>query len=250
MSKLVWDHVGDRAFETGVSHGVFYKKGTGADSAPTDPEAGGLADNQGVVWNGLTTVTESPSGADANDIYADDMKYATLRSAETFGGTIEAYTCPDEFIECDGFASPTAGVYLGQQARKSFGFCYRTGLGSDTQTDATATDADYKLHIIYNATASPSERSYATVNDSPDAIQLSWEITTTPVAVATTDSTTYKAVSSITIDSRKFKTETLKANLKALEDILYGTDGSGSSSTGTTAWLPSPAKVISVLTAS
>lgn len=244
MARLIWDQVGERYFETGTSQGVFYKKGTGSDTAPTHTE-GSLADNEGVAWSGLTAVTESPSGADANDLYADDMKYATLRSAETFGGTIEAYDCPEEFMECDGTASPVAGVYLGQQSRKSFGFCYRTAIGSDSDTDPTS-GAAYKLHIIYNATASPSERSYATVNDSPDAITLSWEISTTPVAVAY-GTGGYKAVSSITIDSRKFTSETAKAKLDALEDILFGKNASGSTTTETYAWLPSPKKVLETL---
>lgn len=241
MSKLKWDAVGERTFETGVTHGVFYTKGTGAYTAPSGSEK----DNLGVVWNGLTGVTESPSGADANDLWADDMKYATLRSAETFGGTIEAYTYPDAFAECDGSSSPVAGLYLGQQMRKSFGFCYRTAIGSDTDSDPTA--GGYKLHIIYNATASPSERQYATINDSPDAITFSWEITTTPIPVTGEGNEAYKAVSCITIDSTKV---TNANNLEALEDILYGKDPSSSSSTdGTPAWLPNPEKVIEVLSA-
>lgn len=250
MGKLIWDAVGERSFETGVTHGVFYKKGTGyhpTTEAPTPTHSStGLADNEGVVWNGLTTVSESPSGADANDLWADDMKYATLRSAETFGATIEAYMYPDAFAECDGSASPIDGVYFGQQARKSFGFSFRTSIGSDENPDPAS--GDYKIHIIYNATASPSERSYATVNDSPDAIQFSWEVTTTPVAVSISgDTHEYKAVSSITIDSRKFKDTSKKANLTALEDILYGKDASGSSTAETYAWLPDPATVVSIL---
>ena len=201
MAVLVWDKTGERYFETGVNHGVLYPQ-----------KADGSYDT-GVVWNGLTGVTESPDGAEPNDLWADNIKYATLRSAETFGGTIEAYTYPEEFAKCDGSAAISTGVYLGQQSRTPFGFCYRTEVGSDTIADASGDDA-YKLHIIYNATASPSEKAYETINDSPDAITFSWEITTTPVPV-----TGHKPTSTITIDSLKAD----KTKLKSLEDMLYGT---------------------------
>lgn len=207
MSALVWDAAGTRFFETGVSKGVLYVQ-----------KPDGTYDN-GVAWNGLTGVTESPDGAEPNDLYADNIKYATLRSAETFGGTIEAYTYPDEFAQCDGSYTPTAGVYFGQQARKPFGFCYRTEVGSDT---LDFNGDGYKLHIIYNATASPSEKSYETVNDSPDAITLSWEITTTPVILAAEG---VKPLSTITIDSTKLDA-TGKTALATLEGLLYGTQNS------------------------
>ena len=217
MAKLVWDKTGEHFFETGVSKGVLYTQ---------KPDG---TYNKGVVWNGLTAVTESPDGAEPNDLWADNIKYATLRSAETFGGTIEAYTYPDEFAQCDGSYVPVSGVYVGQQARKAFGFCYRTEVGSDTMSFDS--DEGYKLHIIYNATASPSEKSYETVNDSPDAITLSWEITTTPVAV-----TGQKPTSTITIDSTKLDTEG-KAALAKLEAKLYGdTEGD--------ATLPTPDEVL------
>lgn len=198
MSVLEWDKSGARYFETGVDHGVLYPYNSTTKTY-----------DKGVVWNGLTGVTNSPDGAEPTDLWADNIKYATLRSAETFGATIEAYTYPDEFAECDGSATPTAGVYIGQQTRKTFGFCYRTKVGDDTDTDASK----YKIHVIYNATASPSERAYETVNDSPDAITFSWEITTTPVNV-----TGYKPTSEIVIDAWKLDS----AKLTALEAKLYG----------------------------
>jgi hypothetical protein len=202
MSKLVWDKVGERFYETGVDHAVLYPQ----DSKGEYPT--------GVAWNGITGVTESPSGAEASDIYADNIKYATLRSAETFGATITAYTSPEEFAACDGSASIASGVVIGQQSRNPFGLSYRTKVGNDT---ASEEDDSYKLHIVYNATASPSERAYATVNDSPEAIEFSWEITTTPV-----DVTGYKPTATITIDSSKADT----TKLASLEAILYGSDES------------------------
>ena len=216
MSKLVWDATGKRFYETGVDRGVLYVQ-----------KADGTYDN-GVVWNGLTGVTESPDGAEANDLWADNIKYATLRSTETFGATIEAYTYPDEFAECDGSVVYSPGVYIGQQSRKPFGFCFCSQIGNDT---ATEDDDGYKLHIIYNATASPSERSYETINDSPDAMTFSWEITTTPIAVAG-----YKPVSEIIIDSTKCD----KTKLTTLLDLLYGTENSEST-------LPTPATVLSTM---
>lgn len=205
MSAIVWDATGSRYYETGVSHGVLYPQNTDGTYA------------NGVAWNGLTGVTESPDGAEPNDLYADNIKYASIRSAETFGATIEAYTYPDEFAECDGSAALATGVYVGQQSRKPFAFSYRTEVGNDT---ATESDDGYKLHIIYNATASPSEKSYETINDSPDAITLSWEISTTPVPV-----TGYKPTAQIVIDSTKLTTQG-KTYLRALEDKLYGTANS------------------------
>lgn len=196
MARLVWDKTGDRLYETGVSQGVLY------------PQSGGTYP-KGVAWNGLTTVTESPSGAEATALYADNIKYLNLFSAEEFGATIEAYTYPDEFMECDGSAQYAKGAYIGQQNRKSFGLCYKTLLGNDTDGQ----DHGYKLHIIYGAMASPSEKAYATVNDSPEAITFSWEITTTPVNV-----TGFEPTASIVIDSTKCD----PAKLQDLEEILYG----------------------------
>lgn len=198
MSKLVWDQVGERLYETGVKQGVLYI-----------PENGVY--NKGVAWNGLTAVTESPSGAEATPLYADDIKYLNLMSTEEFGATIEAYTYPDEFKACNGEAELADGVSIGQQKRSTFGLCYRTTVGNDVDGN----DYGYKLHIIYGALAAPSEKAYATINDSPEAITFSWEVTTTPVAVANA-----KPTASVTIDSTKAD----ETKLKALEDILYGSD--------------------------
>ena len=200
--RLSWDQSGDRLYETGVQKGVLYVQSNGAYP-------------KGVAWNGLTAVTESPSGAEATALYADDIKYLNLMSNEEFGATIEAYTYPDEFAECDGSAALIEGVMLGQQKRKTFGLCYRTTLGNDIDGN----DYGYKLHIIYGALAAPSEKAYATINDSPEAITFSWEVSTTPVTV-----TGHKPTASITIDSTKFTSEEQKAKLTALEDALYGTD--------------------------
>ncbi len=199
MAKLVWDKTGERLFETGVDQGVLYVQGTGG----TYPK--------GVAWNGLTAVTESPSGAEATPLYADNIKYLNLMSTEEFGATVEAYTYPDEFAECNGEADIATGVTIGQQARKMFGMCYRTKIGNDTDGN----DHGYKLHIIYGAQAAPSEKAYETINDSPEAITFSWEVTTTPVNV-----TGKKPTASITIDSTKAN----KDKLAALELILYGKD--------------------------
>ena len=196
MAKIEWDKTGERLYETGVKNGVLYVQVDG-----TYPK--------GVAWNGLTAVTESPSGAEATPLYADDIKYLNLLSTEEFGATIEAYTYPDEFAECDGSASLATGVMIGQQPRKAFGLCYRTTIGNDTEGN----DHGYKLHIIYGALAAPSEKAYATINDSPEAITFSWEVTTTPVNV-----TGAKPTASITIDSTKATPE----KLTALEKILYG----------------------------
>lgn len=196
MSKLVWDQTGERLYETGVKNGVLY--------IPTN----GVYD-KGVAWNGLTAVTESPSGAEATALYADDIKYLSLMSTEEFGATVEAYTYPDEFAQCDGSASLAKGASIGQQPRKTFGLSYKTTVGNDVDGN----DYGYKLHLIYGALAAPSEKAYSTINDSPEAITFSWEITTTPVNV-----TGYKPTASITIDSTKADAE----KLAALEKILYG----------------------------
>lgn len=203
MSKLVWDADSQRRYETGVKKGVHY----------TRDEDGSY--KNGAAWNGLTGVTESPSGAEPTDLWADNMKYLTMRSAEDLSATVTAYTYPDQFAECDGSASLVDGVMIGQQTRKSFGLCYQTVVGNDINGN----DYGYKIHCLYGCTASPSERPYSTVNDSPEAIEFSWELTTTPVAV-----TGYNPTSIVTIDSTQFKTEEQKAKLKALEDILYGTE--------------------------
>ena len=212
MAKLVWDESGKRLYETGVKMGVLYVQ----DESGTYPK--------GVAWNGLTAVNESPSGAEATPLYADDIKYLELRSAEEFGATIEAYTYPDEFEACDGSAEIAVGVKVGQQARKAFGLCYRTIVGNDVQGN----DFGYKLHLIYGATAAPSEKAYATVNDSPEAVTFSWEVTCTPVEVPG-----FKASASIVIDSTKVN----KEKLAALEAKLYG-------DTSTEAMLPLPAEIV------
>lgn len=217
MSRLVWDATGEHFYETGVRMGVLY------------PQAAGGTYPKGVAWNGLTAVTESPSGADASPLYADDIKYLELRAAEEFGGTIEAYTYPDEWGPCDGSAQVTTGVTIGQQPRTPFGLCYRTVLGNDTERD----DHGYKLHLIYNATASPSERAYQTINDSPEAITFSWEFTTTPVNV-----TDHKPTACLTIDSTKVDS----TKLGLVEDALYGPEtGEG------VAHLPTPDWIINTL---
>ena len=200
--KLVWDKTGEHYYETGVKNGVLYPM----SASGTYPK--------GVAWNGLTAITESPSGAEATALYADDIKYLNLMSNEEFGATVEAYTYPDEFAECYVSASLTEGVYMGQQARKTFGLCYRTTLGNDSKGN----DYGYKLHIIYGAMASTSEKAYSTINDSPDAITFSWELSTTPVAVAN-----FKPTASLTIDSTKVDAQ----KLATLEEILYGKDGTG-----------------------
>lgn len=222
MSKLVWDQTGERIYETGVSKGVLYPmNSSGAYPA-------------GVAWNGLTSVSESPEGADIEDIYADNIKYLSLQAAETFGATIEAYTYPDEFALCDGSVEVATGVMIGQQPRKTFGLCYRTEVGNDVLNEAYG----YKLHLIYGCKAQPSEKSYETINDSPEAIQFSWEVKTTPVNV-----TGQKATSCLVIDSTKVD----PAKLTALENVLYGTDAVGQVE-GTTARLPLPDEVISIIT--
>lgn len=198
MAKLVWDESGKRVYETGVRNGVLYVQGNEG------------AYGNGVAWNGLTAVTESPSGAEPTALYADDIKYLELFSAEEFGATIEAYTYPEEFEACDGSASLGKGVTIGQQDRKAFGLCYRTVVGNDIKGNENG----YKLHLIYGAKAKPSEKAYSTVNDSPEAITFSWEVSTTPVNVDG-----FKPTASITIDSTKIE----PAKLKAIEDKLYGT---------------------------
>lgn len=233
MAKLVWDQIGEKLYETGVDRGVLYVMNA----------SGAYGD--GVAWNGLTGVSENPSGADANPIYADNIKYLELRSAEEFGCTIEAYTYPDEFAVCDGSAYAVTGLKLGQQRRTPFGFTYRTRLGNDTQFD----DYGYKIHLVYNCTASPSSKSYQTVNDSPEAITFSWEVTATkvpvvslgannvPVEVMDANNKPYRPVATLEIDSTKVDA----TKLAALEAKLYGTDSAD-------AELPTPGEVIALLT--
>lgn len=215
MPALVWDQTGEKLYETGTKKGVFYKMSENG----TYPK--------GVAWNGLTAVTESPSGAEATELYADDIKYLELMSAEKFGGTIEAYMYPDEFGECDGSAEPTPGVSIGQQNRSTFGMSYVTTIGNDIKGN----DYGYKIHLIYGMKVSPSERGYQTINDSPEAITFSWEFTTTPVNV-----TGFKPTACLIIDSTKVDAE----KLKTLEAKLYGRDSNE-------AELPLPDEVISML---
>ena len=212
--KLIWDKIGERFYETGVSKGVLYKQ----DATGAYPK--------GVAWNGLTAVTESPSGAEASPLYADNIKYLNLLSNEEFGATIEAYTYPDEFAECNGEASLTEGVSIGQQKRTPFGMSYQTKIGNDVDADL-----GYKIHLIYGALAAPSEKAYATVNDSPEAITFSWEITTTPVEVEG-----FKPTACLTIDSTKVDAD----KLAALEEVLYG-------STSVEAKLPLPDEVLEII---
>ena len=221
MPKLVWDKIGERYYETGVDHGVLYVQENGAYS-------------NGVAWSGLTTVTESPSGAEATPLYADNIKYLNLLSNEDFACTIEAYTYPDEFAECDGSASIAKGVTISQQKRKMFGFSYRTRLGNDVDGD----DYGYKIHLVYGCLAAPSERSNASVNDSPEATTMSWEVSTTPVSV-TVDGKDLKPTAHVVIDSTKAD----KSKLAALEDILYGKDGDSSTSPR----LPLPSEVATLM---
>ena len=216
MSKIVWDAIGEHTFETGVRNGVLYLK-----------DAEGAYSN-GVAWNGLTSVSESPEGAEPTDLYADDIKYLTLMSAENFKATIEAYTYPVEFEECDGSATIAKGVVIGQQSRKPFGLCYRTAIGNDTDGN----EHGYKLHIVYGCQASPSEKQYSTINDSPEAITFSWEVSTTPVNV-----TGKKPAATLIIDSTKAD----KAKLTALEAILYGAES-------TEPRLPLPDEIATLMT--
>lgn len=217
MSRITWGAVGEHFFETGVKNGVLY------------PQNSTGVYQKGVAWNGLTAVNENPSGADPNDLYADDDKYLTLRSKETFGATIEAYTYPDEFMACDGSAELAQGITIGQQNRAAFGLCYRTAIGNDTN----GTDHGYKLHLVYGATVSPSSKNYATINDNPDAITFSWEVTTTPVAV-----TGHKPTACLTIDS----TKVAEGVMKKIEDKLYGTEQDE-------ATLPTPDEILALITA-
>ena len=230
MSKIVWDETGKRYWETGVKNGVLYPQ-----------KADGTYD-KGVAWNGLISISENPDGADPNELWADNIKYAVLRSAETLSLTIEAYTYPDEFEPCDGMATVEAapGVLIGQQERQSFGLCYRTEIGNDTSSKG---DDHYKLHLVYGCTAQPSDKDYETINDNPDAITFSWDVDTLPAAVTGND---MLPVSEIVIDSRRADTE----KLKALENYLYGKDADNTASPAVSAaepMLPTPDQVIKLL---
>lgn len=226
MSKLVWDETGKRLYETGTDHGVLYPIQTSG------------AYNKGVAWNGLSKVSENPSGAEASPVYADNIKYLNLMSAEEFSATVEAYTYPDEFAECDGSVEVIPGMFAGQQSRKTFGLCYRTILGNDVE----ANDYGYKLHLIYNCLAAPSEKDYSTINDSPEPINLSWEISTTPVAIKTKiEGKKLKPTACLTFDSTKFDPEFMEK----LEEILYGTDSTTEGGNdGVDPRLPMPDEVI------
>ena len=217
MTKILWDQTGDRFYETGVKNCVFYAQVEG-----TYPK--------GVAWNGITSITQSPSGAEATPLYADDIKYLNLYSVEEFGATVEAYTYPDEFAACDGSANLVTGISIGQQPRKPFGLAYKTTIGNDENNKL-----GYKIHLIYGAMASPSEKAYSTINDSPEAMTLSWELTTTPVSVTGFEPTSY-----LEIDSTKFTNEN-KSKLEALEKVLFG-------DTDTEARLPLPDEVKKIIT--
>lgn len=228
MGALVWDNAGEKLYETGVEMGVLY------------PQAKGGTYPLGVAWNGLSKVTESPSGAEATAIWADNAKYLNLISAEDFGATVEAYMYPDEFKECDGSKEIAPGVYAGQQTRRAFGMAYKTKLGNDTEGEAYG----YKLHIIYNAMAKPSERGYSTTNDSPEAMALSWELSTTPVQTGIAN---IKVTAHLEIDSTKYTTET-KKNLEELEKCLFGYthQGSETASDDIVAFLPLPGDIVAL----
>ena len=221
---IEWDKTGEHFYETGVDHGVLYTRNTST----------GAYEN-GVAWNGLTSVSESPSGAEANAIYADNIKYLNLYSAETFGATIEAYTYPDEFALCDGSAAIHTGVMIGQQPRKSFGLCYRTVMGNDVLGESYG----YKLHIIYGCMASPSEKAYQTINDSPEAITFSWELNTVPENV-----TGHKPTATVVIDS----VAAGSAKMAAIEQVLYGTPASGNDE-AVAPRLPLPDEIASIMAA-
>jgi hypothetical protein len=220
-TPLVWDQEGTRYYETGVDHGVLW-----VWDSTLNEGAGGWAD--GVAWNGLTNVSEKPSGAEATALYADNIKYLNLISNEEFAATIEAYTYPDEFAECDGSASLTTGVTIGQQKRKKFCFSYQTKIGNDTDGDAKG----YKIHIVYGCMAAPTEKGYATINDSPEAITFSWEISTTPIEV-----TGYKPTSLLIIDSTKVADE----KMTLVKNALYGSSTNNST-------LKTPAQIVSIIT--
>lgn len=228
MSKLKWDETGTRLYETGTKNGVLYLQDVNG------------AYNTAVAWNGLTGFSEEPDGGDANDIYADDIKYLSLRATENFKGTITAYTYPDEFAQCDGSATLLTGVTVGQQPRKPFGFSYVSTIGNDTEFD----NHGYKIHLIYGCSVSPSSKDYQTINDSPEAIEFSWELDTIPVNV-----TGHKPTAHVVIDSTKLSDDALTA----IKNVLYGTDAStgtgGATVEGTSGRLPLPDEVVTIIKA-
>lgn len=231
MSKIEWDTTGQKFFEAGVDHCVLYRLNNSVYSP-------------GVAWNGITSISESPEGGDENAFYADNIKYGTLRGTEDFGGSIEAYTYPDAWAECDGSAELTPGATVSQQVRKTFGLCYRSLIGNDEK----GLEYGYRLHLVYGATASPSEKSRETINDSPDASTMSWDFTTTPVNVGTVNGVSLKPTSHIIIDSTKFTGQDA-SKLTALENALYGTEADpGNNKKATIAHLPLPADVVTILT--
>ena len=224
MAKLEWDKQGEKQYELGVDHGVLYRYNSTSSKW------------EGVAWNGLISVSESPDGAEENELWADNIKYGGIRSAEKFGGTIEAYMYPEEFEACDGLGSPVTGMTIGQQKREPFCLCYRTMIGNDTNSEA-----GYRIHLVYNATCTPSEKQYETINDSPDAITFSWDFDTTPVNVSG-----YKPTSHVSIDSTQFTTTAAQEKLAALEAILYGVDADAEHNvTASDPWLPMPDYIIS-----
>lgn len=240
MSKLKFDQTGTRKFEMGIHECVLFvwEESTAQDSWYGD----------GVAWNGITSISESPEGAEATDLWADNIKYASFRSAETFGATIEAYTCPDEFYECDGTAEPVPGMRIAQQKRKKFALAYKTIEGDDTNSEK-----GFLLHLVYGLTASPSEKTYETINDSPDAQTFSWECDSDPITVGTINDIAYKPTSVITVDSTKFIGDdgTVNAKMQALLDKVYGTDagaGAGGTPAATDPTMPTPAEVYAALT--
>lgn len=252
MAKITWDGDGERRYETGCDHGVLYPKQTTAkyytkaDLGSLDAELPSVTDTTkrgtrfygGVAWNGLVSVSENPSGADANDLWADNIKYASLRAAESFGATIEAYMYPDEFLPCDG-CQMVGGVIVSQQARLPFGFSFRSDIGIDADAAVDKNDK-YKIHIIYNATASPSSKQFSTINESPDAITFSYEITTTPISAGSN----YKPVSILTVDSTKANS----AKLAILEKALYGydTNGNNTNANDEYKYLPMPEDILAL----
>ena len=238
IKALTWDGVGERIYETGDKNVALYVY-QDTKTAPTGATYS-THYSKGVAWNGITAITESPSGAEATDLWADDTKYATLRSAEQFGGTIEAYTYPDEWEQCDGSIT-VAGVKLGQQKRKAFALAFITTVGNDTELN----DYGEKLHLIYGATASPAERSYATINDSPEAITFSWEFTTTPIKIGTFDNVEYKDVSVLTIDYNDHMDAAFKTKYNAFKDMVFGKDENATAEfAGIQAHLPEPIDVL------
>lgn len=244
MSKLVWDQDGERFYETGIDHFVLFKYDTYTPEGSQTPTTGYMP---GIAWSGITSVSETPEGGEANDIYADNIKYLSLMSAENLNVSLEAYTYPDEFMECDGTYQPVKGMRIHQQRRKKCGFAYRTRIGNDTDGDSYG----YKIHVIYNCLVSPSDAQYQTVNDSPEAITFSWEGSTTPVEVGELDGVEYRPTSRVIIDSRDYIGGTNESNFRELEAYLFGRDADQSASPAVeerTSTLLMPDEIYKVLT--